>query len=57
MTRHRHYLKESLTCLNNYINKKEIIEVELNSNNDNEINTSKKRIKKIKKINTVKKKI
>ena len=49
MTRHRHYLKESLTCLNNYINKKEIIEVELNSNNDNEINTSKKRIKKIKK--------
>ena len=48
-TRHRHYLKESLICLNNYINKEERIEVELNSNNDNEINISKKRIKKIKK--------
>ena len=51
-TKHRHYLKESLTSLNNYINKKEKLEVELNSNNDNEIN----KLKKIKKFNKIEKK-
>ena len=51
--KHRHYLKESLTSLNNHINKKERIE-QLNSNNDNEINISNKKKKKKKNIRLLK---
>ena len=51
--KHRHYLKESLTSLNNHINKKERIE-QLNSNNDNEINISNKKKKKKKNIRLIK---